>query len=88
VGNGKCEKGAQLGVNVVLSATCSPSLVDLVSYWTSWPAGLRLALPISVGVGIVGRAAVATLIPYGREYLKKRASDATGVKEPPEAPKA
>lgn len=86
VGNGKWEKGAQLGVNVVLSATCSPSLVDLVAYWTGLPSGLRLALPISVGVGIVGRAAVFMLIPYGREFLKKRASDVTGVKDP-DAPK-
>lgn len=69
--SGKVDTGMQLAVNLILSATFSPALIDITSYYTKIPAGLRMALPISVAVGIVGQALVSMLIPRGKEFVNK-----------------
>ena len=69
----RVEAAWQLAVNLGLSAVVSPLLVDMVSYWTGYPLGLLLALPVSCGVGIGGQAAVIQIIPWGRKWLDGRA---------------
>lgn len=69
--SGKVDTGMQLAVNLILSATCSPALIDVISYYTKIPAGLRMALPVSVAVGITGQALVAMLIPRGKDLVNK-----------------
>lgn len=64
--------GMQFGVNLSLSAVASPALVDVISYWTRWPVGIKLALPVSAGVGIVACAAVAAALPYLPKYIMRR----------------
>jgi len=67
------EAAWQMAVNLGLSGTLSPLIVDLISSWTAYPIGLRLALPIACGVGIGGQAVVAHLIPWARKWLDGRA---------------
>lgn len=68
---GKVDTGMQLAVNLILSATCSPLIIDVTAYYTKIPAGLRMALPISVAVGITGQALVSMLIPRGKDLVNK-----------------
>lgn len=68
---GKVDTGMQLAVNLILSATCSPLIIDLTAYYTQIPAGLRMALPISVAVGITGQALVSMLIPRVKDLVNK-----------------
>jgi hypothetical protein len=74
--NTKVEAAMQLGVNFVLALTFSPLAVELVATWTGIDPTLRLTLPIATVIGIAGQQTVAMLIPYGRQWLAKRAQDA------------
>lgn len=75
---GNWENGWQLAVNLILSATFSPTLCHIIvaatPEWIGISVGLRLALPVSVTVGAVAQAVVFALIPWGKKYLDARAS--------------
>lgn len=64
------DASAQFGTNLCISAMGSPIMVDQISYWTSLPVGLRLALPVAFCVGVVGCNLTAMLIPYGEKYIR------------------
>lgn len=74
----RVEAAAQLGVNLVLSGVCSPIIVDVVSMYSGYPTGMRLALPIACALGIVGQQLVSKLIPIGQRFVEKRVKQATG----------
>lgn len=66
------EGWSQFGTNLILSAMVSPILVDWVSRLTGFPQGLRLSLPIALGVGVLGCQAVARAIPYAQRWLDRK----------------
>lgn len=74
----RVEAAAQLGVNLVLSGVCSPIIVDVISMYSGYPTGMRLALPIACALGIVGQQLVSKLIPIGQRFVEKRAKQAAG----------
>ncbi len=66
------EASSQFFVNLCLSSIISPLLVDQAARWTGFPLGLRLALPISLFVGILGCQTVGLAIPYAEQWFRAR----------------
>jgi uncharacterized membrane protein YsdA (DUF1294 family) len=58
------EATTQFVVNLCLSVAFSPILAEYISYWISFPVGLRLCLPVACGVGLLGNAAVVRGLPF------------------------
>lgn len=59
----------QFGINTLMAAFFSPAACEYISYWTKYPVGLRLALPVSFIVGLLACQAVARAIPWLQRYF-------------------
>lgn len=68
----------QLMANLGISSMASPILTDLIGKYSGYPVGVRLALPVSLVLGIVGEQAVALLIPIAKKWFVSKASHAAG----------
>lgn len=68
----------QLVANLGISAMASPMLTDLIGKYSGYPVGVRLALPVSLILGIVGEQVVALLIPIAKRWFVSKARTATG----------
>ena len=66
------ENAAQLGVNILLSATAAPVLCDYAARWSGFPNGLRLAILVSAGTGIFGQQTVMQAIPLIQKVAARR----------------
>lgn len=62
---------AQIGVNFGISVSISPLAVDLISNATKYPVSLRLALPVSFILGIIGQSIIVYSLPLIIEFVGK-----------------
>jgi hypothetical protein len=71
------EAGMQFATNLIISTAVSPFLVDAVAFRCDLPVGLRLALPVSLSVGMLACSGVSLTIPYLEKWINKKGETLT-----------